>query len=321
MNNTSTSANVITTGLGSIIDNVTFYYLTLVIRCLLNPVAAFMAFVFAIINVATFVQLDLSLGVNMNLLILSISDFVVAIIGVIGNVSYIFILLNMRNQAFRQILFIATEMINYPLIASAVVTTVIAVVRCLSVVMPVSFKTSVTPCRQLLAMALGCCFGCSVLVYNQIVSIGVVSRAAGRNSQVVAFDISRNVFFMSCVAINFVTIVFLTHALKKSSKFQSTASTVPSGQSRAFHTRNARVIKTVVLILVIFVACYTPIMSLSIMRLAVSEFLSSARYRNVKDLTEMLVGLMMSFNVALNTVVYFTYNSRFREIAKRLFFL
>ncbi|KAK3771392.1 hypothetical protein RRG08_050443 [Elysia crispata] len=234
----------------------TLYRLIIAMRIVLNPAISNSALLAAIINVVTFARINLSHGVNLNLLILSTTDFFISVIAVLLNFSFVALWLGVRSLAIRQILFINLRIFNYPATASTVVTSVIAVVRCLSVMKPLSFHL-VTACRQVAAIALGCLIGFSVPIYNQILVHVVLRSESNRDTH--AFDAYRNAFFFTCLTVNILSIVFLMAALKKSSRFQSTASSSTTDKdSRSSFRREAQVMMTVILLLTIFVVCNTP---------------------------------------------------------------
>ncbi|GFR75186.1 chemosensory receptor A [Elysia marginata] len=315
MDNSTWSPRITDSEMGNAIDHVVFYYLSVGLNVVLNPVCALLAFCAGIVNIATFSQMDLSQGVNMNLLILSVSDFVLAIILVLMTFTYISFWFGIKSMPIQQVALFGFRTINYPVTASTAVTTVIAVVRCLSVVIPLTFRSVVTVRRQIVAIALGCLIGWSVQMYNQILALADIKSMISRNS----FDIFRNVFFFTCLSIIVASMVFLTIALQRSSMFQSRAASTSDSQSKTQNRREARVMKSVILVLTIFVVCNIPLLMLSIMRLASIEFSRSGQYRSVEDLVDLIVGLGISLNASLNTFVYLFHNTQYRNIIKTSF--
>ncbi|GFS14759.1 chemosensory receptor C [Elysia marginata] len=119
--------------------------------------------------------------------------------------------------------------INYPLYVSLVVTTVIAIVRCLCVVSPLSFRSMVTHRRQLLVIATVSCFAVAIPAYTQVIVITFSGRVNSSqeqyasNEQMALLDIFMNTFSYGCLSIIIVSMIFLVFALKKSSRFQALA--------------------------------------------------------------------------------------------------
>ncbi|KAK3777567.1 hypothetical protein RRG08_021686 [Elysia crispata] len=292
---------------GVIIASVTYYYLNLGLRVIVNPVLAVLALCAAIINVVTFARIGLNKGINQSLFVLSLSDFVLAALLLVGNLCYILLWFRIQSMGLLSTLKIVLWLVNYPNTSSIVVTTVIAVVRCLCVVMPLSFRSVVTDCRQLVIIAFCSCIGFSVILYCQfIMSILQTSITVRKNANVL-FNIFRNTFFYILLLIIIVSMVFLTLALKKSAKFQ-----IKSAANSSIK-REAQVIKTMILILVIFVTCNIPLILLSVLRLVLPTFGSTGQYRNVEEVVDMLIALSLPLNIGLNTFVYLAYNSRFRN--------
>ncbi|GFR83705.1 chemosensory receptor B [Elysia marginata] len=324
--NFSTSSSDLSTGnTGSgFIDNATFTYLFITFRIVLNPAMSVLALLATIINVVTFSRMTLSQGVNQNLLILSTSDLVLAVFGVVGNSCYVLRWLGINTTPVRFTLYILMWVVAYPVNASAAVTTIIAAVRCLSVIMPITFRTVVTPQRQVVAIALGCSISWSVPLYTHLLinvytkkgnnSLGIPSSSE-INKQMVVFDYFRNTFFYTCFTIIILSGVFLSIALRKSSSFQASATaSTTDGQTKASSRREVQVVKTVILLLVIFVTCNLPFLFLSLLRLMVPGFSPSGKFRNEKLFVDSTVATGIHLNVGLNTFVYLKYNSKFNKI-------
>ncbi|KAK3784279.1 hypothetical protein RRG08_037357 [Elysia crispata] len=300
----------------ALIDDVTFYYLTLGLRVILNPILAGLAFCAACINVVTFARMGLSRGINRNLFILSVSDLSLAAVTVVGNCCYVMLWLGMKDQGIYKTLRVTLWLVNYPNITSTVVTTVIAVVRCLCVVVPLDFRKFLTDRRQMIIIAFFCGVGYSVILYASLVlSVLQTSMKESKNASTL-FDLFRGSFFYIALIINILSMVFLTVALKKSAKFRSVAASGMVSQWNSSVRNETRVIKTLILVLVIYVSCNLPLVLLSVLRLTLPGFTGTGQYRNLKGLVDMLIAFTLPFNIGLNLFVYITYNSRFRITVK-----
>ncbi|GFR82017.1 chemosensory receptor B [Elysia marginata] len=304
------------------IDNLTFGYLTLAVQAVLNPALGVLAFIAALINVATFSRMNMSQGVNQNLLILSTSDFVLAVFGVMWNSCYVMMWLGIRSLPVRYTLRVLLSINAYPINGSMVVTAIIAVVRCLSVVMPLSFRTVVTARRQLVAIVLGCGISWCVPMYTQsriykppesYSNPSNFSAVDDLNRHLIVLDYFRNSFFYTCLIVMSTSGMFLSMSLRKSSKFQAKASSTTDAQSKVSRRREVQVVQTIILLLVIFVTCNLPFILLSVTRLTVPGFSSTGKYRNELGFVVMLISSGIHLNVGLNTFVYVRYNSHFRN--------
>ena len=254
---------------GGIIDSVTYGYLTIVLRVVTVPTLSVIAFCAGIINIMTFAKMNLNQGVNKNLLILSVSDFLLSVVSVSCNCWYIVVWLDVNSAASIsavEALYFSLRLLTFPLNVSLVVTTVIAVVRSLSVVMPFSFRDVATNRRQVIAMGVGSAMSLGIPSY-MIVNFYTVVFGASWSERLkfmslncvtpincTMFNVSRYMFFFTCLFIIIISMIFLTIALKKSSKFQTVAATsAAEKQSKAPSTREAQVVKTVVLVLAVYV--------------------------------------------------------------------
>ncbi|KAK3728678.1 hypothetical protein RRG08_041862 [Elysia crispata] len=315
---------------GGIIDSVTYGYLTIILRVITVPVLAVIAFCAGIVNIMTFAKMNLNQGVNNNLLILSVSDFLLSVVSISCNYWYIMLWLGINSLAgisAVQALTFSLRFLTFPLNVSLIVTTVIAVVRSLSVVMPFSFRDVATVRRQFIAMGVGSAMSLAIPSYT---IIGYFSASLSEKQKFMnlncikpinctIFNVSRYIFFFTCLFVIIISMIFLTIALKKSSKFQTLATTsAAEKQSKATSTREAQVIKTVILVLAVNVAGNLPLMVLSIFRIVLPEVSSTGRYRYESGLLEMMVGAGMNLNISLNTPIYFFCNSSFRTVLKSM---
>ncbi|GFS19146.1 chemosensory receptor A [Elysia marginata] len=296
---------------------IALYYLVIVLKVAINPTCALIALFAAFVNIMTFLKMDLTQGVNLSLFILSASYLFLAILLALGNVLKATLWLGLKNLAIVRLLLMGNRFGNFLNITAYVVTTTIAIFRCLSVAMPFKFSNLVTTRRQLVAIVMGCCVGFSVPIRTQILyyTAGTFSPVSTVNLYIM--DTFRKVFFFSCLAIIIVSTLYLTVALRRSSRFQVTANTTTDSQSRTCKKKEVKVIKTVILVLTIFAACNVPLMLLSALRLASIDFTNSEQYQNANLLVKMIIELGASLNITLNTFVYLRYNTSFRAVVKK----
>ena len=311
----------------------------LILNVVLTPALGLFAFSAGLINIASFARMDLSQGVNQNLLILSIVDYLVAVIGLSVYICTVLLGLGVNvigGVSILDVLNLLLAIVNYPLNVSFVVTTVIAIVRCLCVAMPLSFKNVVTIRRQFITIVSFSFLAIFVPLFTHIY-YNVTSKKLiiGRNSSEInvsvlnglrmvarAFDLSRTFLYSTCFIVISISIVILIGALQKSSKFQTSASSASAAKgrrSKSVSSRDAQAMKVVILVLLIFFFCNLPLVMLSIYRLLFSDFLVSPRVDDHTRTLDLLVRQGTFLNVGLNTPVYFFCNSRFRTIVKLMF--
>ena len=305
---------------------------------IIKPVAIFFFSCFALftglLNVVNFARMDLSQGVNQNLLLLSCFDVWVVAASTSAYISGLLIIGGYRVIAGISVIRVwqvFMAMVNYPLNSSFVVTTVIALVRCLCVTMPLTFRDIVTPFRQLIIMAVGCCLSISVPLYIDLYSYFYKPQVIVNSSHTtmvdprirnrLIFDLFRTSLYYTCFIANSISIIILSIYLKRSSRFQAASSQAKpkSSGGKRLSAREAQVMKTVLLILAVFFFCNLPLMILSVCRQAIPGFSWSPLYYNWKIVLDFIVSCATFLNVGLNMPVYFLCNSRYRGLVQSMF--
>ena len=274
------------------------------------PVLAVLSLCAAIANVVTFARMGLNQGINQSLLILSASDLILAALLVVGSCSGALLLLDRDGHLVFKMLWIVQWLISYPNTSSIAVTTIIAIVRCLYVARPLSFRRILTDRRQLAIMVFCSCISFSVLLYGQLNFSILQNSFVVQNDAWAILDGFRNTVFYVSLIINTVSMVFLIVALKKSTRFQSKATPSKANPSNSSIKREAQVI--IFLLLVIFVLCNLPMLMVLLFRLTWYNF-HSIDFYHMRGFINMLSGVSLPLNIGLNTFVYLAYNSRYRS--------
>ena len=147
-------------------------YLVLIFKLILNPVLGVVGVCANAINVVVFFKMGLSSGVTQNFFILSISDALLAVSGVVNSSAYASELIlracrGHRGSAVKAQLVYRLSFYAPPFFQSISTTTtvVIAVVRCCCVTMPLQIKAVITASRQLAAILLFSLLSWSGLLY------------------------------------------------------------------------------------------------------------------------------------------------------------
>ncbi|KAK3781999.1 hypothetical protein RRG08_045641 [Elysia crispata] len=208
-----------------------------IIRSLTSVFLSCFALFTGLLNVVTFARMDLSQGVNQNLLLLSCFDVWVVATSISAYIcSFLFKsgYYVIAGISMFRVWRIFLSMVNYPLNSSFVVTTVIALVRCLCVTMPLTFRDIVTPFRQLIIMAVGCCISISVPLYvhlysyfykpQVIINSSHTAMVDPRIRNSLIFDLFRTSFYYTCFIVDSFSIIILSIYLKRSSVFQAASS-------------------------------------------------------------------------------------------------
>ena len=134
-----------------------------------QPALAVWAFFSNLVNVAVFARMGTKDGLTWTFLTLSVSDGILAFLLLVKNCCAVITAFLPRWSVTEQLLGIVGRIClvgtNYPLNASLVTTTVIALVRGCCVAMPLNVGRVFTARRQMLAIAVFTCVVCSGYIY------------------------------------------------------------------------------------------------------------------------------------------------------------
>ena len=319
------------------IDDVLFEYLLIAFRFVMHPILSVTGISVNVINTAVFYKMGLSDGVTQNFFILSASDFALAICLCFNNMSLIsqriirtYIGYGESELKAQLMAWRSYKAIPFPQNVSIVVTVVIAVVRCCCVAIPLKVKYLLTARRQLAiiltlsgitTITLVYVFAGSytLYVYNPITNSSIVYNAGIRWSAMNGLNMA--LFFGSFIIVN-ACVIILSISLSRASEFRSSLSTGAStkgdnkdpvdGKSKE-SMRDARIVRTVVLISVVFILCNIPPMVFYAVKLLIKEFAPSGIYRNSNGFLLMVAPASALLNLNVNVFIYVAYNTRFRK--------
>ena len=324
--------------------DVVFIYLSVVFKMVLNPVLGVAGICINVINMVVFYRMGLSDGVTQNFFILALSDGLFAMTAVANSMGYLFRVAVRKLVGYNNPLELAAQIIYqgtfycspFAQNVSLITTVVIAVVRYCSVAMPLQVKQILPAKRQLAAILFLSGIATSISVYVLAPMHIVYAPHPVRNYTMIFFNGQRwsvyTVFnkvlsfggFIICIAF----VVILSARLKKASKFRESSSTGTSDyantdKSFSKHSkerqRTARIVRTVVLVSVIFIVCNVPNILYYLLRMFLNGFSLRGRYSNAMKFTLMVVEIFWLLSVCLNTVIYYFCNSRYRTIFRALF--
>ena len=166
--------------------------------------------------------------------------------------------------------------------------------------------------------------------------------------------VSRNIQPWSCFIIVIACLIVMVTKLRASAKFRSTSSANGSGnvedgplssskagnesdaemestankdeksRSQVMSSREVKVLRSVILVAVIFVVCQVPFMAYSLTRRLQSEFDDTAgygkisRYINLFSVASSISKLCAFVNSTVNILVYYNHNSRYRQCLRAM---
>ncbi|GFO26203.1 peptide receptor gpcr [Plakobranchus ocellatus] len=268
---------------GDSLGDIVMFYIGVVLKLYVNPALGFGGILVNIINTFIFYKMGLSDGVTQNFLILSIFDGILSICAAINSLCYILLTTMFTRGGFiahnLQAVLWAT-VISWPFsqTISCITTTVIAVVRCCCVALPLQVKQVLTARRQLVAIFIFSAVTEGVLLYVFIPSrlviltdpVTNITQAAYIDQNYDTLNIFTNIFLYITFVIIIVCVVILTISLNQSSKFRDKSSS--SNEKSKEKSREIRVVQTVILVALIFILCNLPTIILSIIRQFVDGF-------------------------------------------------
>ena len=305
-------------------------YITFAFQLCIDPVLSVWSIISGTVNIIAFYRIGLRDGVNQNFFILSVADTLQGFVGLGSGVCYI---LEWANLFFRAVTFSKLQNLfpfihSFPLSVSIITTTVIAVVRCCCVTMPFTVQRVLTARTQLAAILV--LTGATIIIYIfASVHINLDSDGPSPNTTNTFFFSSQAVltvwdgakcalFFSSFLVIS-VSIVTLIIALKKSSRFQQRATT--SGLSIVMESRSvrdARVIRGILQVLVIFTICNSFVIIIAILGLVRPDFAISLETREEFLYLDIVKSFFLLINTSVNVFVYYFNNERFKKAVNEL---
>ena len=319
-----------------LIDDVLFQYLLIGFRFVMHPILSVTGISVNVINMAVFFKMGLSDGVTQNFFILSASDFSLAICFCFTSMSLISQRIIRTYIGYgelelkAQLIFWSSYLaIPFPQDVSIVVTVVIAVVRCCCVAIPLKVKYLLTARRQLAiiltlsgitTITLVYVFAgtYTIYVYNPITNSSIVHNTGIQWSAMNGLNMA--LFFGSFVIV-ITCVIILSISLNRASQFRSSLTTGAStkgdnkdpvdGKSRESQ-RDARIVRTVVLISVVFILCNIPPMVYYALKFLIKGYEPSGIYKNSNGLLLMVGQTFSLINLIVNIFIYVTYNTRFR---------
>ena len=307
-------------------------YIGIGLKLVLNPTLGTAGVCVNLINAAVFLKQGLLDGVTINFFILSISDGLFAVASVVGSTGFIVEFILKTHDGLGGSVIDAQLVYWGALFAapitqtiSVIVTVVIAVVRCFSVVMPLKVKSILTTKRQVAAILVLSAIPTSVYfwafnplrplyVSNPQTNVTVAAYFVGAHWA--AYIVVRNTTFFGGFVIIGVCSVVLSVSLKRSSKFREASSSGkektgsdPERKSKD-KRRDARVVQMVMMVSAAYIVC--SLIPFIYLVLFLTLFGMGSSYGNLNDFLLTLSESGILTNGIVNIFIYYFYSSRYR---------
>ena len=333
------------------LDPVVLGHLIFVFNSVLTTAFSFAGVITNSINMAVFYKMGLSDGVTQNLFILSVSDGLYALATAIGQSAYILYQLLIRDNrrygdtaADVYVIVIFTNFIKYILLGvSTFITLVISIVRCCCVAMPLKVKYVLTAKRQLAAISIPSGIGIFIVVFgvaeiqlykvhNPIINASITLYTGVQWPLIRGFN---NITAFGSFVIIIACVIVLAASLSRASKFRESSTSAASSskkdnQSSGFshslsdvkskdRQRDARIVRTVLLISIVFIVCNTPLVVLTYFAIFIRVMSPLSKYSGENIFMMSVADAFSALNVVLNIFIYFYSNTRYRNTFTVLF--
>ncbi|CAL1538317.1 unnamed protein product [Lymnaea stagnalis] len=291
-----------------------------------SAIIGFLGIVFNLINIAVFVTLGLSDTTNISLLGLAVADIGVSLTmfgyGVVNNPLVLAAAPHVDIIDAVNYVVLGAPHVMFSRIAGCL-TAFVTVERFLCISLPLHVKTIVT--RRRISLAVG---GVYVLMVVSTVPTFIANQIGPRfnsrlnlttdglvlswnSDQLESVTLLVNIVVqMTSFCVVIVSTLGLIRSLVRMSQWRSASSSTPDTK---VSSRDKQLVKMVLTIAVVFIACSLPIVVGNLVMVFVKDFSVKGNTRNLFILVIALLFLMDSINSTVNIFMYLKMSSRFRE--------
>ncbi|GFO43639.1 chemosensory receptor a [Plakobranchus ocellatus] len=322
------SADTLRPYVGDAVMNSMTHFLT----DILQPVLTLWALFSNIVNIIVFGKMDMRDGLTVTFLVLSVSDGLMAMVLLMKSCILMFDNFGYQGNTitYNSLVKVCLLALSFPLNLSLITTTVLAVVRCCCIAMPFKVRKIFTAPRQLIAISIVSSMVFSGYIYSATFwELKWIVQLKRNATFIILFnndydtlgivDTVRSIIFYLCLAVICVSALILIVALNRSSMLRGGNNPAASlnrvsGNTRATTARReSQAVKSVILVLIIFIVCNFPVVFLSKVRLFDYGFSKGELL-----LISAISGTFLVLNIDLNIFVYYFNSSRYRSIANSM---
>ncbi|CAL1531684.1 unnamed protein product, partial [Lymnaea stagnalis] len=316
-----------------LISDETFLYLRYIFLYTCNPIVILFGLGSNIVNIIVFTKMGLKDGVTVSLFSLTISDFAFLLISAIITSTNIVI-------NFPQV---APQTINLPDVAyasfwysmvfydtSMLIRVYTAVARACCVAIPLTFRNTFT--KSVTVYSVGGVFSAALVTRVPMLACqGFQSVFDGKTNitkSVLYFTslrpaafavndiVNRNIITWGAISL-VLTSLFVLNNGKFLHKLKISLSS--SGNSNSFLVgRDLQVLRVVIIVSIIFIVCTSPQAVSGVVRRLVPDYNTGGRYGDVFLVTSIIFDIGSYLNSSLNFFVYYNFNTKFRQVSRRL---
>ena len=318
------SSSTLAVAMRDITSETALWLSTVLLKYCLNTLLATIATVTNILNAIVFCRMGFASGLNQNFLLLSVMDFLYSVVQVSICGGIIVNALGLWKSPLSPSSFykLGLSVSSLPQFASVITTTMIAVVRCYSVVLPLKVKIILSPRRQITAILLVFCvyFGFALNVFfcleltwtykeetnSSQLTLTTCSEFSRRQQ---LYDICRSLLLYTAFTTVAVCLLALLVALWHSSRFKTSVS----------NKRDIQVMRTVTLVSAIFVLCNLPAMVIPIIRQLWPAFKLRGYLTRSFQLWLMVIETNTLINTFANIFIFYFSSTLYRKTFQETF--
>ncbi|GFO50180.1 chemosensory receptor a [Plakobranchus ocellatus] len=279
--------------------------------------------------IITYIKVGLSETINISYLALGISDLSVSVLRFWTSMCFIFLLANVELPFEPTTVSVTTGF--YPgqgfEKTTAFITAFIALERCLCVQFPLHVRTMVTRRKTIICILLifTFVFAPSNLIHMVLPLKWVFNPAQNRSILAIVplqtpllYIVTRALLayygtilhFTALIAV-WICTIFLALGLKRKAHIKR--DNFKTSHAQQDKQKERRVIKTVVMLAVTYLACSTPIAATMLVPHFEPEFESTRGFARISTISHMISGLLAQVNSSANLFIYIYMGSKFRN--------
>ncbi|XP_012943205.1 rhodopsin-like [Aplysia californica] len=208
---------------------------------------------------------------------------------------------------------------------SSWITAFVTFERCLCIALPLKVKTIITPRRTIyviVSIYIGVAACVAPAFYSirlgpkhvsevNMTMIGIVYTSDGVFIEGISLLISAFSQLVSFISVIVCTVILVQNLLIKSRWRQSSSSTA---KQESLSNRDMKVVRMVLSIAVIFIACLSPTVANIFAIMSIPEYSFYGEYQSIYLILWAISFLLVATNSAVNIFVYYYMSSKFKEI-------
>ncbi|CAG5134073.1 unnamed protein product [Candidula unifasciata] len=306
-------------------------YFTLVNTCIIGHSVTIIGLVVNVLNIIVFIRQGLQDSVTISLLGLSVSDLGSLFFSFFANLCWTppIPMMDLPFYPLQLMYFLVWTHVVFTRVTTGI-TAWITFERCLCIVVPLKIKSIITPRRTVtfIGVLYVIMFASAVPVFYSTRAVwifdprrnksrlGIMKITSKIDINTIAYWINNVIPTIFFVFITICTVI-LVKALNKHGKWKQQS--VSSEAHAVISSRDAKVVKLVTIISIVFIACYAPGTVYFILALVNPQTTYAGKQRNLVLVIYSILLVLESVNAATNFFIYITMSSKFKRVFQDIF--